>query len=155
MTIRHRLLTLLRSILIGWVSLLLLVFLVDHPLLKLTGPILGAQWIATAGLGLDCAALVASGWVVGRLSWPIPMLGVTAFAVTLTFVDLSSFVSINIPWLIRLIVHVLTGESAYLSSLVSTAASQALLFACLIGGGMLSRPSANPVSITGGQPDQT
>jgi len=152
-TIRHRLVILARSILIGWVSLLILVFLVDHPLLKLAGPLLSAEWIATAGLGLDCAVLVATGWVVGRLSRPVPMLGLTAFAVTLTFVDLSSFVSINIPWLIRLIGHVLTGASVYLSSLVSTAASQALLFVCLIGGGMLSRPSTKPESITGGGSD--
>jgi hypothetical protein len=45
--------------------------------------------------------------------------------------------------------HSLGGDSSYLSSLVSTAASQALLFGSLAGGGLLSRPPALPVSIRG------
>jgi hypothetical protein len=75
------------------------------------------------------------------------MIGVLVFAVTLTLWDLSFLVSINVPWLFRLVVHVLGGDGSYLSGLISTAASQALLFASLAGGGLLSRPAALPVSI--------
>ena len=144
---RQRLLIALRSIPIGWVSLGLMVFLLEHPLLHLAAPVIGAQWIATATLGFDCAALAATGWVVGRLGRPSPMLSVLVFAATLTVWDLSFMVGINVPWLLRLAVHALRGDSSYLSSLVSTAASQILLFGCLLGGGMLSRDPVKPVSI--------
>jgi hypothetical protein len=144
---RQRLLILLRSIPIGWATLLLVAFLLERPLLIWTAPLVGAMWIATARLGLDCAVLAATGWVVGRLSRPIPMLGILAFAATLTLGDLSSTVGINVPWLLHLAVHTLSGESSYLDSLVSTATSQTLLFGSLLVGGLLSRPSTKPVSI--------
>ena len=147
MTGGYRLWVWLRSIPIGWATLGLLVFLVGRPLLNWTDPLIGAQWIATATLGLDCVVLVATGWVVGRLSRPSSMVGVLVFAATLTVWDLSFLVSINVPWLFRLAAHALGGDSSYLSSLVSTAASQALLFGSLIAGGLLSRPPAAPVSI--------
>ena len=140
----------LRSIPIGWVSLGVIVYLLEHPLLRWIGPVIGAQWIATATLGLDCAVMAATGWVVGRLGRPSPMLGVLVFAATLTVWDMSFMVEINVPWLLRLVVHALSGDSSYLSSLVSTGASQTLLFGCLLGGGMLSRGAAKPVSIVGG-----
>jgi len=146
---RARLFVALRAIPIGWASLALLVFLVVHPLIRWTGPLLGAQWLATGQLGLDCAVLAATGWVVGRLSRPNPMLGVLVFAATLTFWDISFLVAINVPWLVRLTIHSLSGDGNYLSSLVSTAGSQALLFGCLVGGGLLSRAREKPVSIVG------
>jgi hypothetical protein len=144
---RQRLLVLLRSIPIGWATLLLIVFLLERPLLIGTAPLIGGMWIATARLGLDCAVLAATGWVVGRVSRPIPMPGVLAFAATLTLGDFSSTVGINIPWLLRLAIHTVSGESGYLDALVSTAMSQALLFGSLLAGGLLSRPSIKPVSI--------
>jgi hypothetical protein len=144
---RQRLLILLRSIPIGWAILLLIVFLLERPLLIGTAPLIGAMWIATARLGLDCAVLAATGWVVGRLSRPISMLGILAFAATLTLGDFSSTVGINVPWLLRLAAHTMSGESSYLDSLVSTATGQTLLFGSLLAGGLLSRPSTKPVSI--------
>src|SRR5277367_387921 len=97
---RRRLFVALRAIPIGWATLALLVFLVEHTLIRWTGPWLGAQWIATAQLGLDCAVMVATGWGVGRLSRPSPMLGVLVFAATLTFWDISFLVAIHVPWLV-------------------------------------------------------
>jgi hypothetical protein len=147
MITRRRSFVALRAIPMGWATLGLLVFLVEHPLLRWTGPLLGAQWIATAQLGLDCAVMVATGWVVGRLSRPNPMLGVLVFGATLTFWDISFLVAINVPWLVRLVIHALSSDGNYLSSLVSTAGSQILLFGCLVGGGLLSRVREKPVSI--------
>ncbi len=138
-----------RAILIGWVALMLLVFLVGRPLVQWTAPFIDVMWIATVRLGLDCAVLVATGWVVGRLSRPYSMTGVLSFAATLTFWDLSFLVSINVPWLLRMVVHALGGDGSYLSSLVTIAASQALLFGSLVGGGLLGRPPARPVSLRG------
>jgi hypothetical protein len=139
----------LRAIPIGWATLALLVYLVEHPLIRWTGPLLGAQWLATGQLGFDCAVLAGTGWVVGRLSRPNPMLGVLVFAATLTFWDMSFLVAINVPWLVRLAIHTASGDGNYLSSLVSTAGTQMLLFACLVGGGLLSRVREKPVSIAG------
>jgi hypothetical protein len=147
MITRRRLFVALRAIPIGWVALGLLVFMAEHPLLRWTGPLLGAQWIATAQLGLDCGVMLGTGWVVGRLSRPDPMLGVLVFAATLTFWDLSFLVAINVPWLVRLAIHTVRGEGNYLSSLVSTVGTHALLFGCLVGGGLLSRVRERPVSI--------
>jgi hypothetical protein len=146
---RRRVFVALRAIPIGWACLALLVFLVEHPVLRWTGPLLGAQWLATGQLGLDCGVLVATGWVVGRLSRPYSMFGVLVFAATLSFWDVSFLVAINVPWLVRLAVHTVSGDGNYLSSLVSTAGSQVLLFACLVGGGLLSRARETPVSIVG------
>jgi len=142
-----RLFIALRSVPMGWATLCLIVFLLERPLLHWTALVIGVQWIATARLGLDCAALAATGWVVGRLARPSPMLGVLVFAATLSVWDFSFIVQINMPWLFRLVVHTLSGDGNYLSSLVSTAASQAILFGSLIGGGLLSRQRAKPVSI--------
>lgn len=144
---RDRLFVALRAIPIGWASLALLVFLVEHPLLRWTGPVLGAQWLATGQLGLDCGVLVGTGWVVGRLSRPYPMFGVLVFGATLTFWDISFLVAINVPWLVRLLIHTVSRDGDYLSSLFSTAGSHALLFGCLVGGGLLSRVREKPVSI--------
>ena len=146
---RQRVFIALRSIPIGWVTLGLLVYLLEHPLLSWIGPVVGAQWIATAGLGLDCAAMAGTGWVVGRLARPSPMLGVLVFAATLTLWDLSFLIAINVPWLLRLAFHALSGDSGYLDSLVTTAMTQALLFGCLVVGGLLSRARVKPGSIVG------
>jgi len=144
--IRGRLLIALRSIVIGWTTLLLIAFLLKQPLLFWTAPILGVKWVATAGLALDCTALAATGWVVGRLNRASPILGVLVFAATLTFRDFTHVLAINIPWLLRLAADALR-DSGYLSSLITTAVSHALLFGSLLAGGLLSRPPAKPVSI--------
>ncbi|HEV8041941.1 MAG TPA: hypothetical protein VGP62_23890 [Bryobacteraceae bacterium] len=146
---RQRWFIALRSIVIGWVTLGLLVFLLEHTLLSWIAPVVGAQWIATAELGLDCAAMAGTGWVVGRLARPSTILGVLVFAVTLTVWDLSFLIAINVPWLLRLVVHAASGDSGYLDSLVTTATTQVLLFGSLVGGGLLSRDRVKPVSIVG------
>jgi len=143
---RRRLFVALRSVLIGWATLLFIAFLLKHPLLAWTAPVLGVKWLATAELAFDCLALAATGWVVGRLSRTSPIFGVLVFAATLLFRDFSPTLAINIPWLLRLAADALR-DSGYLSSLVSTVATQALLFGSLLAGGLLSRPPEEPVSI--------
>ena len=143
---RGRLFIAVRAILIGWAALLPIAFLILNPLLRFAAPVLGAMWIATARLGLNCAGLIATGWLVGCFARPSPALGVLAFAATLTWWDLDSLVGINVPWLFRLTADLLR-DSSYLSSFVSTAASHVLLFTSLVAGGLLSRPTAKPPSI--------
>jgi hypothetical protein len=143
---RKLLLIALRSVLIGWPTLLLISFLLKHPLLVWASPMLGVRWLATAGLALDCTALAATGWVVGRLNRADPILGVLVFAATLSFWDFTPLLAINVPWLLRLAADTVR-DSGYLSSLLTTAASQAFLFGSLLAGGLLSRPPTKPVSI--------
>ena len=143
---RRRLFVALRSVLIGWATLLLIALLLERPLLALTAPILGVKWLATAALALDCANLVATGWVVGRLNRTGPIFGVLVFAATLTFSDFTPVLAINIPWLLHLAADALR-DSGYLSSLVSTTATQVLLFGSLVAGGLLSRAPEKPMSI--------
>jgi hypothetical protein len=144
--LRHRLLLAVRSILLGWVALFLIIYLLERPLLIWTAPWLGAQWFPTARLGLNCLALAATGWIIGRWHRPIPMLGLLAFAATLTFRDFGPELAINVPWLLRLTADAL-GDSTYLSSLGETFAVHILLFGSLIAGGLLSRSSQAPLSI--------
>ena len=141
-----RLLIAFRSIPIGWATLFLTEFFIAQPLLRLVTPLLGATWIATGRLGLNCLALISTGWVIGHFARPRPIQGVLVFAATLVWWDLDSLIGINIPWLARLTVD-LVGDSRYWSSFVSTVASQALLFTSLVAGGLLSRPFAKPPSI--------
>lgn len=143
---RTRLFIALRSVLTGWATLLLLAYRLEHPLLVWVTPALGVKWLATAGLALDCTALAATGWIVGRLNRPDSLLGVLTFAATLTFWDFTPVVAVNIPWLLRLAMNGLR-DSVYLGSLLTTAVSQALLFGSLLAGGLLSRPPSKPVSI--------
>ena len=145
----HRLWIATRSILCGWVALFLITYLLERPLLIVAAPLLGASWFPTARLGLDCTALAAAGWTVGRLHRSAPVLGVLAFAATLTFRDFDPLLELNVPWLIRLAADALR-DSLYLESLAATAASHALMFGSLIAGGLLSRPTPAPVSIVGG-----
>jgi hypothetical protein len=149
--IRQRLFVAVRSVLTGWAALLLIAFLLERTLLVWIAPIVGGSWIATAGLALDCTALAATGWLVGRLHRASPIFGVSVFAATLTLWDFTPVMAINIPWLLRLAANALR-YSGYVSSLATTAATQALLFGSLFAGGMLSRPPAKPVSIMTGVP---
>lgn len=116
-----------------------LVLLVERPLLRATAGLLGPEWYPAASQFLDCLALAASGWVAGRLNRQAALPTVLIFAATLLPWDFGELLSVNVPWLLRLIQDSL-GDSRYVESLVSAAANQAILFGSLMAGGLLSRP---------------
>jgi hypothetical protein len=144
---RRRLLLTLRGILIGWGTLLLIAYLLERAL-RWTSPILGDAWLATARLTLDCFALAATGWVVGRWSRPHSLFVSLVWAATLAFRDFNPLLPIDVPWLLHLVSDMMY-DDRYLDSLLTTAAGQALLFGCLIGGAMLARPRAEAPHIFG------
>jgi hypothetical protein len=147
----RRLLISARSSLIGWATLFVLVFLVVRPILSRTAPLLGPSWFQTARVVLECTALAATGWVIGRASQSRPTIEVLVFAATLTVWDFGQTLSVNIPWLLRLALNTF-GDARYLDSLITIAATQTFLFGSLIAGGMLSRRSrGTPVSIFGSE----
>jgi hypothetical protein len=144
---RRRLFLALRAILAGWITLVVIAYVLERPLLRWTEPLLGGEWFATARLMLDCSVLAATGWVVGYWSRPKPLFAVLVFAATLTLHDFNPLLPINVPWLFHLAVDTLS-DDRYLDSLVTTTAGQALLFGCLIAGAMLARPRTKPLSVT-------
>lgn len=147
--LRQRLWIAARSILVGCVTLFPIAYLMERSVLLWAASLLGAKWYPTIRVGLDALALAGTGWVIGRLHRSAPILGVLAFAASLTFWDLDRVLAINVPWLIQLAADALR-DSLYLGSLAATAAQHALLFGSLIGGALLSRPSRTPVSLFGG-----
>jgi len=138
---RRRLFLALRGILIGWCTLLLIAYLLERTL-RWTAPSFGDVWLATARLTLDCFALAATGWIVGRWSQPHSLFVSLVWAATLAFRDFNPLLPIDVPWLLHLAIDTWR-DDRYLDSLVTTAAGQALLFGCLIAGAMLARPRAD------------
>jgi hypothetical protein len=135
---RRQFLDVARSILLGWLTLLVAAGLLERAILTLIAGPLGASWFPTVRLILDCAVLAITGWVIGRSSPARPMLAVAAFAATLTFRDFGEMLEIRVPWLLQLAVDALR-DPRYWDSLAYTAAIQAFLFGSLIAGARLSR----------------
>ena len=133
-----------QSILLGWATLLVAVYLLEHPLLTLLAPKIGANWFPTVRLMLDCSVLAGIGWLIGRFGRTHTTLAVAAFAATLAFGDFGDLVEVRVPWLLRLTGNAL-GDPRYLDSLAYMLAVQALLFGSLIAGALFSRrPPASP-----------
>lgn len=145
----HRLLIWAQPIVVGWAMLVPLAYIADRLLLPWTERLLGAGWLPTARVSLDCLVLAATGWAIGRLHRSAPVPGALIFAVTLCFRDLDPLLAINIPWLMRLAVDAFR-DSRYWGSLADTAAQHLFLFGGLMVGALLSRPARTPVSLLGG-----
>jgi hypothetical protein len=141
---RQWLLLAARSILLGWITLLSIAYLLERPLLVLIAARLGANWFPTVRLILDCSALAATGWAIGRLGPASPILAAAAFAATLTVRDFGELVEIRVPWLLQLAGDALR-DRRYWDSLVDTAVIQAFLFGSLIAGALLSRRAPTTV----------
>jgi len=135
-----------RSILLGWAALLLIAYGVERPLLHWSAALIGAPWIATAHLALDCTALTAAGWVTGRLNRSYALLSAGLLAATLCFWDFGGALALNVPWLLRLILNSFH-DSRFLDSLATSVETHVLLFGCLMAGAALARPREKPVSI--------
>ena len=146
--LRGRLLIAARSILVGWAALFLLTYVIERPLLIWTAPWVGAHWVATAKLALDCLVLAATGWVIGRLHRSAPVLGVLAFVATLGFCNFDPLLEIDVPRLIRLAAGALR-DTRYWSPFATTSVQYLFLFGSLIVGALLSRPSPTPLSLFG------
>jgi hypothetical protein len=136
----------LRSLALGWVTLLPVAYLVERPLLHWMAPLFGPIWIATAHLSLDGLTLAAAGWMAGRGNRPHALLSGLLFAVTLSFWDFGDMLALNVPWLVKLVRNSFS-DSRFFDSLIASAETHVLLFGCLIAGAALSRPREKPVSI--------
>jgi hypothetical protein len=135
---RQRLIIAARAILLGWVVLFLSAYLLERPLLPLLATLVGASWLPTIRLAFDCAALAATGWVIGRFSRPAALWGALIFAATLAFWDFGELLEIRIPWLLRLAADALH-DSRYWGGLMDSVVLHALLFGSLLAGAQFSR----------------
>jgi hypothetical protein len=124
------------------VALYILTF-VERPLLIWMARALGASWISTVRLGLDCCALVAAGWIIGRLGPAKSMVAILAFAAMLAVPALGEMVEIRLLWLLQLTVDAFQ-DRHYWDSLFDTAVSQTFLFGSLFVGARLSRRNTAP-----------
>jgi len=140
-----------RSIAAGWAALIALTYLAERPLLLLIAPVVGAHWVATASLWLDCLKLAATGWAIGRLHRAAPLPGVLAFAATLSLFNLEAWAPLDVPWLIRLAMDAVR-DTRYWGPLATLAAQHVLLFGSLIVGGLLNRKPQTPLSLFGEAP---
>jgi hypothetical protein len=147
---RRRLLIAVQSILIGWAVLLLIGTVVERPLLGGLAPVVGPSWSPTLQLALNCCAFAATGWAIGYRSRTDPLFAVLSFAVTLTVWDFTPLLPIDVPWLFRLVEDTLH-DARFFDSLITSAATHALLFGSLITGALLARPAQPPASIFGGR----
>jgi hypothetical protein len=143
----QRFVSIARAVLLGWVTLLLITYVVERPLLAVLARTADPSWFPTVRLGLECSALAANGWVVGRVSRAMRLVSVLTFALTLTPWDLGQTLEIRVPWLLQLAVDAFR-DRHYWNSLIDTAISQAFLFGSLFFGAWLSRrPPVIPPSI--------
>ena len=142
---RHRLVILARSFLLGWAALFGITYLLERPLLLFSARFLDASWRPTEQLALACAGLAATGWIVGRWNRFDALVAALIFAATLAVWNFG-LVPIDISWLLRLMVDSFE-SSRYLGSLFTSLATHALLFGSLFAGARFSRPAQYPMSI--------
>ncbi len=138
----------LRSLAVGWAVLIALTYLVERPLFLLTATLVGAHWVATASLTLNCLKLAATGWVICRLHRKTALPDVLTFAATLSLFSFEEWLPLDVPGLIRLAMDALH-DTRYCWPLATMAAQHVLLFGSLIAGGLLSRPPQTPLSLFG------
>ena len=131
----------LTPLVLAWAALLLLAYCLERPALSAAAPMLGS-WTPTAQLILDCLILAIVGWIARSAVW--------IFAATLLPWNLEAFVSMNVPWLVRLAGNAFAYPDIYASSLLATLAIHVILFASLFAGAKARRPTERPPSITSG-----
>jgi hypothetical protein len=117
------LLTAIGSAALGLISLGALLF-VERALLRFAAPLVGLSWIPTARIILECGALMAVGWLIGR--WGSA--GVLVFAATIALVRVG-----DVQWLFRLFLDCFQ-NSRYWASFLNSLGIHFLLLASLFLG---------------------
>ena len=130
----------------GWAVLLAAQLVLLFGGLRLLAMVIGPELLPSLKVVLDMGTLAACGWVAGRVGRPRTMAAAALAAAGLTAFDLTPYLVLNVPWLLRLIGNA-AGDSRYLSPLLSALAVHALMFASLFTGAYLSRPRQAPIGL--------
>lgn len=137
---------LLVAALAGWAVLAALELVLLFVVLRLLAMAIGPELLPSLKVVLDMAALTACGWVAGRLGRPRNTVAAGLTAAGLALGDLTPYVLLNVPWLVRLIANSV-GDARYLPSLLTTLIMHALMFGSLAAGAYLSRPRRAPIGL--------
>jgi hypothetical protein len=123
---------------VGWGALFAFIFLIERPLLRWSGPLLGASWLPTVQLALECCGLAAAGWLIGKTGRLWGNLGVLIFAVTIALLNFGFIPLIDFPWLYHLLLDCFQ-SSRYLEAFFTSLVTHTFLFGSLFVGSHLSR----------------
>jgi hypothetical protein len=134
------------AVLAGWAALVIIELVWLFGVLRLFAMVIGPELLPSLKVVLDMGALTACGWTAGRLGRPRKMAAAVLTAAGLTAFDLTPYIPLNVPWLVRLAANAV-GDSRYLSSLLAALVIHALMFGSLIGGAYLSRSPEPPVGL--------
>lgn len=134
---------LLIAALAGWAVLAATELVLFFGALRLLAMVMGPDLLPSLKVVLDMGTLMACGWIAGRIGRPRTMTAAGLTAAGLTMFDLTPYVLLNVPWLLRLTVNAVD-DSRYLSSMLTMLTMHALMFGSLLGGAYLSRPREAP-----------
>jgi hypothetical protein len=137
---------LLVAALAGWAALAASELVLLFGVLRVFALVLGPELLPSLKVVLDMGALAACGWVAGRVGRPRVAAAAVLAAAGLACFDLTPYLLLNVPWLLRLTLNAVR-DSRYLSSLLTTLMMHALMFGSLVAGAYLSRPREAPIGL--------
>lgn len=130
----------------GWVFLSAAEVVLILGVLPLLAMVMSRDLLPSLKIVLDMAALGSAGWVTGRIARPNVFAAATLLFVGLACVDLTPYLLLNVPWLLRLTLNTLQ-DTRFLNSWFSTFAMHVLLIGSVFAGANLSRPRQPPLGI--------
>ena len=130
----------------AWALLAAMELVLLFGVLRLLAMVIGPELLASLKVVLDMAALTACGWVAGRIGRPRNLTAAGLTAAGLALLDLTPYVLLNVPWLVRLIANAVS-DARYVPSLLTTLTMHALMFGSLVAGAYLSRPRKAPIGL--------
>lgn len=130
----------------GWAALAAAEFVLLFGVLRFVAMVMGTELLPSLKVVLDMAALAACGWVAGSVGRPRTMAAAGLAAAVLTGFDLTPYLLLNVPWLMRLTANAVS-DSRYLPSLLNTLAIHALMFGSLLFGASRSRAREAPMGL--------
>lgn len=138
--------TLLVAALAGWSTLAVTEGILLFGALRVFALFMGPELLPSLKVVFDMGALAACGWVAGRIGRPRIVAAAALTAAGLACFDLTPYLVLNVPWLVRLAINAIR-DSRYLTSLLSTVTIHALMFGSLVAGAYLSRPREAPLEL--------
>lgn len=138
--------SLLVAALAGWTGLAAIELILLFGALRMFAMLMGPDLLPSLRVVFDMCALAACGWIAGRAGRPRVMAAAALTAIGLTVFDLTPYLPLNVPWVLRLTRNAL-GDSRYVPSLLATLTVHALMFGSLFVGAHFSRPRETPIGL--------
>lgn len=130
----------------GWAVLVATEFILLFGVLRVIAMVMAPELLPSLKVVFDIGALIACGWIAGRVGRPHALAAAAVTTAGLALFDLTPFMLLNVPWLLRLTTHAVR-DARYLSSFLTTLTMHVLLFGSLLAGAYLSRPRRAPIRL--------